>query len=532
MAFFKHASFLVSAIAAIALTACGGGGGGSSSSANSGSSGAATLNYTPGVFAAESGFKDRCRIPRPGSSDTTGSTTQENFWIRSWSNRTYLWYDEITDRNPASFSDREAYFETQKTTATTASGTPKDQFHFTQPTDEYQQSVSAGAARGYGARFLLLSPAAPRDVRIAYVEPGSPADAAGFVRGARVLTADGVSVSTGAAGVLNAAFFPQTSGESHTFTIRAPGGDNQDITVRSAIVTQSPVLRSEVIESETGPKVGYVVFNTFGTASAEQALFDAFTDLETADVDELILDLRYNGGGFLTIAAQLGYMVAGDANTNGRTFERLQFNNKFPATDPVTGQTLRPSPFVKTGQDFSVTAGRALPSLDLDRVYILTGDGTCSASESLINGLRGVNVDVVLIGTTTCGKPYGFYPTDNCGLTYFTVQFEGVNERGFGDYADGFTPQTNGPTAAGAPVAGCFVSDDLSRELGDENEGQLSAALTYIETGACPPVRLSAAGTADKAGEDAGNPQTSLLNDPRVQQRLWAEQSRLVRGER
>ncbi|MDZ7769432.1 MAG: hypothetical protein U5K38_10330 [Woeseiaceae bacterium] len=67
-------------------------------------------------------------------------------------------------------------------------------------------------------------------------------------------------------------------------------------------------------------------------------------------------------------------------------------------------------------------SGQALPTLDLPRVFVLTGPGTCSASESIINGLRGVDVDVVQVGSTTCGKPYGFYPTGNCGTTYFTIQ--------------------------------------------------------------------------------------------------------------
>ena len=73
-------------------------------------------------------------------------------------------------------------------------------------------------------------------------------------------------------------------------------------------------------------------------------------------------------------------------------------------------------------------------------MYIITGPGTCSASESIINSLRGVNVNVYLIGSTTCGKPYGFYPTDNCGTTYFSIQFRGENAANFGDYTDGFSP--------------------------------------------------------------------------------------------
>ena len=156
-----------------------------------------------------------------------------------------------------------------------------------------------------------------------------------------------------------------------------------------------------------------------------------------AGIDDLVLDLRYNGGGWLDIASELAYMIAGPVPTAGQIFDELTWNDKHPATDPVTGQALAPTPFYATalGAPFNGTPGQALPTLDLPRVYVLTGNGTCSASEAIMNGLRGVGVEVIQIGSTTCGKPYGFYPTDNCGTTYFTIQFKGSNALGFGDYS-------------------------------------------------------------------------------------------------
>jgi hypothetical protein len=117
-------------------------------------------------------------------------------------------------------------------------------------------------------------------------------------------------------------------------------------------------------------------------------------------------------------------------------------------------------------------------------VYVLTGSGTCSASEAIINGLRGVEVDVFQIGATTCGKPYGFYPQDNCGTTYFSIEFKGVNANGFGDYADGFKPMN--PQADPAQLPGCSVADDFTHELGDIAENRLESALTYRDLGTCP----------------------------------------------
>jgi len=92
-----------------------------------------------------------------------------------------------------------------------------------------------------------------------------------------------------------------------------------------------------------------------------------------------------------------------------------------------------------------------------------------------------VDVTVYAFGTTTCGKPYGFYPQDNCGTTYFSIEFKGVNQKGFGDYPDGFTPGGTGDTG----LPGCPVADDYGHALGDPAEAQLAAALAFRSGGTC-----------------------------------------------
>jgi len=238
-------------------------------------------------------------------------------------------------------------------------------------------------------------------------------------------------------------------------------------------VTTTPVQNVKTIGT-----VGYILFNDHILAS-EAMLIDAINQLQQAGVTELVLDIRYNGGGYLAIASELAYMIAGPATT-GKTFEKLSFNDKYPTIDPVTGQPLTPTPFLTKASFIQRSA--PLPSLGLSRVFVLTGPGTCSASESIINGLLGVDVQVIQIGSPTCGKPYGFYPADNCGTTYFSIQFKGVNAKGFGDYADGFIP--NGSGVAG--VAGCQVADDFGHALGDPAEARVAAALAYRGNGTCP----------------------------------------------
>lgn len=488
----------------LSLVACGGGGGG-----NGGGNGGGGSTWTPGVFQPSDSFAAQCVAPRSGTDpqtglaypDVQGTTLDENNFLRSWSDETYLWYDEIVDQDPAGFNNPLDYFDELRTFATTPSGADKDKFHFTFDSAEWFQLSQSGVSAGYGAAWIILSQTVPRELVVAYTEPGSPATApaANLSRGARILGVDGVDLPTATSNAdintLNAGLFPSGPGEVHTFVVEdlGSGGNTREITMTSANVEATPVQHVKAVSAPVG-LVGYLLFNDH-IATAEAGLVDAVEQLSAAGIEELVLDIRYNGGGFLAIASQLAYMIAGDAQTAGRTFEAIEFNDKHPATNPVTGQPLTPMPFFSTTQDFSLPPGDPLPTLNLSRVVVLSGPNTCSASEAIMNGLGGAEIEVIQIGGTTCGKPYGFYPTDNCGTTYFTIQFRGVNDKGFGDYTDGFSP---GVAAAPAVLPGCAVADDFEHALGDPLEQRFQAALLYLEDRSCPPAPLASDAVAGK----------------------------------
>lgn len=499
---------LPSLVVLATMTACGGGGSSSGTDNTGGGTGGGVPTapvWTAGQFNNESDFKNFCVSPRSGVDpynggvypDKAGTAAHEKMWLRSWNNRTYLWYREVADVDPTTYSIA-AYFNLLKTTAVTDSGVAKDQFHFTQNTADYQQQSQSGVSSGYGIEWAVGSTTVPRSFTVAYTEPNSPAALAGVKRGDFLLEVDGVDFvnETSSSGVnsLNDGLFPASTGEQHNFKFRTAENTEVSYALNSADVISTPVQNAKVLTTSNGP-VGYFQFNSY-IVPAQKQLIDAVKLFRDAAISELVVDLRYNGGGLLALAGQLGYMVTGPDIIQNRYFERLQFNDKYPNTNPITGDSLSPTPFYNREINYeqgSLT-DTVLPNLNLSRIYVLTTENTCSASEAFMNGLRGIDVEVIQIGGKTCGKPYGFYPTDNCGTTYFTIQFSGINSKGFGDYADGFNP-TNTPVFA-ADVKGCPAADDFSRPLGDPEENMLQTALYHIDINSCLDLPVVPSGVA------------------------------------
>jgi len=447
------------------LSACGGGGGDSAPAAPP------VTPTGPTALVASATVANRCEKPRTGSSvDLPGTLLDELTWVRSWIDETYLWYREVpATYQPQSFATPISYFNVLKTTAMTASGKPKDQFHFTLPTAEWEAAQN-GIELGYGMLLAVTRTTPPRKAVITIIEPGSPAALAGLQRGDELQTIDGVDFvhasDTASVTIINAGLFPKAQG-THTLGLSRNGAP-MSVSLTAVDVSTSAVQNERIIDTPTG-KVGYLTFNTHNNV-AERQLVETMRRFQAAGISDLVLDVRYNGGGYLDVASELAYMIAGPQVTAGKTFEQVLFNDKTRPQAPVLFHAQSqgfpaPNPLAK---------GTPLPSLGLRRVTLLTTGNTCSASEAIINGLRGVDVEVNLIGGTTCGKPYGFYPAPNCGTTYFAVQFQGVNAKGFGDFADGMAPT-------------CDVTDDYQHQLGDPSEGMLAAALRYRSSGSCTP---------------------------------------------
>jgi carboxyl-terminal processing protease len=288
------------------------------------------------------------------------------------------------------------------------------------------------------------------------------------------VTLNGTPVASLSTTQLNSLLFPTAVGVQISFTILDLNQTvARNVTVSSASVVEDPVPLVRVLPSDpanlASAKIGYMLFDDH-VATAESELINAITTFRTAGVSDVVIDLRYNGGGFLYIASELAYMLGGNRITANATFEKLIFNDKHPEETNNPANTI--------GFQMVSTTGQTLPTLNLPRVFVITAPGTCSASESVINGLTPF-VNVIRIGGTTCGKPYGFIQANNCGDAFFAIQFQGVNNVGFGDYTNGFAPT-------------CTVADDFTHALGDSSEGRLSATLAYSRTGTCPATSVIA----------------------------------------
>jgi len=461
----------------------------------------APTSPTTRQFASEAFLAGHCVAPRadPTYGDQQGTHTAEMAWVRSYVDETYLWYADVPDAHPADYSTPQSYFSVLKTPNTSASGRALDRFHFFYTTPEWE-ALTQGTEFGYGWQLAAQSTTPPRVYYIAYSDADSPAGQANVLRGARILAVDGADlVNGGDLTTLNNGLFPASGGEMHSFSILDQGQSTpRTVTLISGEITTNPVPTVQTIDTASG-RVGYILFNDHNLPS-EGGLASAVSQLKAAGVTDLVLDMRYNGGGYLRIASELAYMIAGNAATSGKIFERLTFSDKRSADTNDPGNTFA---FINTAWGLpgtGTTAGSPLPSLNLSRVFILTTGGTASASESVINSLQGIGVQVIRVGRTTYGKPYGFSPRDNCGITYFSVEFKGTNNVGFGDYDDGFTPT-------------CSVADDYTHQLGDSGEGMLASALNYRATGTCAIPGSSVA-------EKAFGPEPTLFRSPLRENRI------------
>ncbi len=393
------------------------------------------------------------------------SVADQQQWLRGYMDDWYYWYALSPKPSSAGFDTVGSYFDALQYTGgdliPNGAGArwPDDRYSGYESTESFNRFYGAGQTLGYGVAVAGLEvttptpqPSAPLYVR--YVEPLSPAARAGVVRGDRVLSLNGVAASAAISANDFGALTPNAAGNTLTLVLRDAANVDRTVVLTAAVYALTPVQSQQIVNSPNRRSIGYLAVKDMIEQTATP-LADAFASFRANNVQELVLDLRYNGGGLVSVAREVASYAAG-SRASGQVFARLLYNDKRSANN----------------QDYLF--GNPAGWSGLSKVYVLAGPRTCSASEQVINGLRGAGVNVIAIGATTCGKPVGFLPqSDGCGTTYSVVNFESVNARNEGRYFDGFQ-------------ATCQVAEDFSRPIGATTDPLLVAAAYHADNGVCP----------------------------------------------
>jgi carboxyl-terminal processing protease len=390
-------------------------------------------------------------------------------YMRSW----YLYNREMPDPDRRSFGSIIDYYFALLYRPFSEAGLPAvDRWSFAQSTESFQQFFGAGQDLGYGLSVAGLD-SDPLPLRVRYIAPGSPAERAGLVRGQIIDLINGADPAfIKADGQGFPALSPDAVGEELDLRVRDnPAALARDLTLRAEVFRLTPVSQVAMLSSPARRTVGYLHYKDFIAGGAGPTLQAAFLDLRSRGVTELVLDMRYNGGGSVNVSRELASLIAGSSRVN-QVYATLQFNAEHQDAN------------------FTYAFVDQANALGLNRVVVLAGPRTCSASELVVNGLRGVGVNVQIVGGTSCGKPFGFLPYSQCGNTYSAVNFRSVNALGRSDYEAGLAPD-------------CPVVDDLDHPQGRADEALTAAALTLIDTGACP---AAAPGLARRAATDRLTP--------------------------
>lgn len=450
-------------------------------------------------------------IPTTNTTTTTASGTRDELTKDSiflYSKELYYWNTSLPTYDafkPRSFSSNETelYALTQYSNDP-STGKPYEYVDgYAEPKYSFIDYVSTsgtvaalkadldGTSNDYGFSVNYQSAS---DLRVKYVYPNSPAAQAGLSRGCRLTSINGrtaLTYSSSTVTFLNSAIFGTNPSISLVFTDLA--GASHTATVTASTYTVNPIFYTNVYTVGT-KKVGYLVFNSF-TNNVSTALRTVFSNFISQGVTELIIDLRYNGGGYVSTATQLINLAAPVAQ-NGNVMYTTYYNNYLQniTTAQRKASILTHQPILDdagklqtfTGGvngkyatyadlDYSPTSTDNVErfaksgTLALSRIYFIVSGSTASASELTINSLRPV-MDVKLIGETTYGKPVGFFPVRIDKLDLYVPEFETKNQNGVGGYYSGLTVDKES-------------YEDLTKAWGDENETLLSYALLYAKTG-------------------------------------------------
>ena len=468
--------------------------------------------------------------------DNASSTKDINDFVWKAMNASYAYKDNIPDLFNDRFETNEDYnnylndFSTPEDLFESLIYLPDDVDEFSAIVSNYfdlEQLLQGTSVRNGMAFGLIRLSNSTSDVfgYVRYVMPNSDADAKGITRGMIFNKIDGVNLTadnftnllspnTYSIGIANY----DNNGTPDTTSDDIIISTDEIISLTKSAFTENPILTHNVLNVD-GNTIGYLMYNgfRFGDSNLTE-LNNVFAEFAAANVTDLVLDLRYNGGGSVSTAIWLSSMITGQHT--GELFFKEKWNSEIQASLESSNPESLINPFVdemvKRNTNGDITFQQSINSLNLGKVYVLATQSTASASELVINGLRPY-IDVVQVGLITRGKPQAsitLYDSNdfsranaNQSHTYALqpLVYESENAAGFAQYYDGLSPSSGFATAERYENLG---------QLGDINEPFLAVAIADI-TGTGRSFHTNAKGLEEIADENFNNPMSSKMIDDR-----------------
>lgn len=385
---------------------------------------------------------DNNYLPRSGDNKTAYEIIDET--MQEW----YLWNENLPDISSANYSSANDYFDDLLAT--------NDRWSYIADLDDLLAYFENGTYTGYGLSFKFDS---NDDLRVKLIFEDSPLFSSGITRGWKLVNINQLAISS----LSEEQILNELDRSSGTFIFENNAGEQKEITASQKELDQNTVLKRDVIDYE-GTKVAYLAFDSF-LGKSEEELNEAFVYFKEQNATELVLDIRYNGGGSTYISNQLASLITGNAYA-GDIYSKVFHNDS------------------KNNEDFTEAFESQNAAYAFNRVFVITTSSTASASEMVINGLNPYlgEENVILIGSRTHGKPVGMYVFEEkaLNLAIVPISFSITNANDEGGYFDGIPVDLE-------------ISDDLSHDFGDIDESNFNAALNFISQGSFPVVTATKA---------------------------------------
>jgi len=455
-------------------------------------------------------FTTGCKKNNPGPAPVTAKDLSKDTLYYLFKDE-YLFSDLIPAYDvlkPRTFANNDSLFAKLTRYATV----PKDRYSFIDKGGAIASLIGQGVSQGdFGIEIFYPNSANLSDLRVKDVTKGSPAYTAGIRKGWQITTIngstniayDGSDVGGSSVNinmVVNAVYYSNTT----TFIFKKPDATTITKILNAGVYNIDPVPFDSVY-TFGARKVGYLVFSSFIDISKIKTELDTkFANFAAQGVTDLVIDLRYNGGGSVGTSEYMADLIA--PNTVGtdstKTMYTYDFNNivKTSTYSALTKAYKLPPPdqaysygdLFDSFNYFKTTNFKKKGSVNVQNVVFIVTKSTASASELLINNLKPY-MNVTLIGKTTYGKPVGFIGIPVGGYDMYAISFRTINANGQGDYYNGMIPAVD-------------LYEDYAHDWGQLTEVYLNQALMTLGVKSLPILKAQSAslGKLDNTRLDKG----------------------------